>query len=457
MITLKSTQEEWNYAVSLSMNEEKKVSRRRFLKYAGGAVVVVAAAAAGAGYYETTRPSVTSSSTAITPSTTASTSAMATGPIKIGGIAPITGYFASDGQDMVNGWTMALEDINYTIGGRPVQLITDDVGDLAADVTAAAYEKQCTVDNVDIILTGYSAVYGNGYEICRRNGVPLIHADTNYQFTKYMQTVGPDAAWMLFMCDPDNQTYGPIYAGLVDSIIAQGVWKPVNNTDYGLMSSYDYDIVVTRSFIAQMLQRGWTNVGLDGVSDFNVEWGPSLTKILENPPDIIFQSHAVPASEASFIQQFVANPTKSLVFQHYSPAIPEYLSLAKSAANGVLWMVDLGIAPGSQGDAWKAAYQSRFKTVPGITQGPNCYDMINLYKSVVESIGTTDKRTVATGILNSQYQGLCGKYVFRPDIHECIAGDDFLPSWGFQIRDQQHVLISPAKWAVSQFELPPWF
>ena len=57
----------------MSQNE-KKLSRRRFVKYAGGAVVVAAAAAAGYGIYETTRPP------AVTPTMTAATTSLTSMP-----------------------------------------------------------------------------------------------------------------------------------------------------------------------------------------------------------------------------------------------------------------------------------------------------------------------------------------------------------------------------------------
>jgi len=66
-----------------NVSEEKKVDRRRFLKYAGAGVVVVAAAA-GAGYYYTTQPAgptaTTTAASATTTTTSPTTTAIPTTP-----------------------------------------------------------------------------------------------------------------------------------------------------------------------------------------------------------------------------------------------------------------------------------------------------------------------------------------------------------------------------------------
>jgi len=71
------------------------------------------------------------------------------GPIKIGFLAPQTGNFAQLGLDMVDGIKMYLQEINYTVAGRKIELIVDDEGDNPSTAVSKA-RKLITQDNVHL-------------------------------------------------------------------------------------------------------------------------------------------------------------------------------------------------------------------------------------------------------------------------------------------------------------------
>ena len=48
------------------------------------------------------------------------------GPIKIGFTACLTGNFARFGKDMVNGFKMYLDEINWEVAGRKIKLIVEE-------------------------------------------------------------------------------------------------------------------------------------------------------------------------------------------------------------------------------------------------------------------------------------------------------------------------------------------
>jgi branched-chain amino acid transport system substrate-binding protein len=47
-------------------------------------------------------------------------------PIKVGFIAPLSGPYAQNGRDILNGFLLSLDEIGYRAGGRPIQLIVED-------------------------------------------------------------------------------------------------------------------------------------------------------------------------------------------------------------------------------------------------------------------------------------------------------------------------------------------
>jgi len=71
------------------------------------------------------------------------------GPIKIGFLAPQTGNFAQLGLDMVDGIKMYLQEINYTVAGRKIELIVDDEGDNPSTAVTKA-RKLITQDGVHL-------------------------------------------------------------------------------------------------------------------------------------------------------------------------------------------------------------------------------------------------------------------------------------------------------------------
>lgn len=86
-------------------------------------------------------------------------------PIKIGVLVPLTGAFASLGVDGMEGTKMAFEEVDYTIGGRKVELFFEDTAadpDLCIQKTSRLVERE----KVDLILgplSGGEATALKGY------------------------------------------------------------------------------------------------------------------------------------------------------------------------------------------------------------------------------------------------------------------------------------------------------
>ena len=89
---------------------------------------------------------------------TAATSAAPKPPVKIGALIPLTGPSGATGQDMKEGYDLALEQINAAggVNGAQVQVIyEDDKNDNATAV--ASWEKLVNNDKVEIMVGGLSS------------------------------------------------------------------------------------------------------------------------------------------------------------------------------------------------------------------------------------------------------------------------------------------------------------
>jgi len=98
------------------------------------------------------------------------------GPIRIGFLSPQTGNFAQMGIDMAEGFKMFLDEANYTVAGRKVELVLEDEGaDAATGVTKV--RKVINHDKANLIAGIFftAAAYAVA-PICEEANVPLVIA-----------------------------------------------------------------------------------------------------------------------------------------------------------------------------------------------------------------------------------------------------------------------------------------
>jgi branched-chain amino acid transport system substrate-binding protein len=100
----------------------------------------------------------TTSTSAPTATTAATASAAPKAPVKLGALLPLSGPSAATGQDMKDGYELAVEQINAAggINGANVQVIyEDDKNDPATAV--ASWEKLVNSDKVEVMMGGLAS------------------------------------------------------------------------------------------------------------------------------------------------------------------------------------------------------------------------------------------------------------------------------------------------------------
>jgi len=107
--------------------------------------------------------------------TTAATATTAKAPIKLGAILPLSGPSAATGQDMKDGYELAVEQINAAggVNGANVQVIyEDDKNDPATAV--ASWEKLVNSDKVEIMMGGLASTISLALvEPAKKAGLPM--------------------------------------------------------------------------------------------------------------------------------------------------------------------------------------------------------------------------------------------------------------------------------------------
>ena len=100
--------------------------------------------------------------------------APATGPIKIGFMAPYVGVYAKPGKDMDNGFKLYLEEIKHQVAGRKIQVITEDT-EAKPEIGPIKARKLVEKDKVNL-LAGiiHSGVAYSIRDYVDANKIPLV-------------------------------------------------------------------------------------------------------------------------------------------------------------------------------------------------------------------------------------------------------------------------------------------
>ena len=389
------------------------------------------------------------------------------GTIKIGSASPITGAYAGDGNEMVHGQQMAIDEINARggINGKQLELVTADVGDFTNEAFVNAFQRLAEQEKVAAIFAGYTTTSSVEYDVNAKTGVLLFHLNT---LEANVKTVRDNYAkyGMVFQGDPTEVWYGRGFAPLVESFASSGVWTPSAKSIVIITSDDPYSISIAEQFRDAMQARGWEITLYEQVVAPNVEWGPTLTKIRANPPGLIFNTDYIPGDLAAFMKQFVPNPTPSLVYQQYGPSVPEYLDLAGDAANGVIWSTVIGTLPDDIGKDFLARFEKKFSAKAGLSQAGGQYDLVRLWAQAVAMSGgdAFNFAAVREYVLgNNVFRGVSGGFAWnktdnsvRPYPDELNDPGVGMPHMTFQIQDKQQVLIDPVPYIQGEFQLPPW-
>jgi branched-chain amino acid transport system substrate-binding protein len=396
-------------------------------------------------------------------SSSSSSSSGSKDAIQIGSATPITGPFAGDGQQMLRGQELAIEQINAAggVGGRPLELVKVDTKDQSPDVMKTAVQNLVS-KNVAAVFMPFCSYTSVEFPILAQKKVPTFHVNTWHGNVDW---VAQNSATNIFQGDPTELSYGAGIIQVIQSLIAKGTWKPATKTAYVVSSNDPYSLNIATSFRDQIAKLGWRVLGFDKFTVPQANWGGVLVKIRDANPDVIVFSDYAAGDEAAFIKQFAQNPTKSLVYQQYAPSIPQYLELAGSAANGVIWSTVVGILQNDPvAQPFIDAFTKKFGAGPGFSNAGDQYDLVKIWAQAAGLVGDPfafDK--INANIKATPYRGVCGAYSFNRRGLTCIPYPDDtkdpsigMPHLTFQIQDGKQVTISPEPYTTGTFQLPPW-
>lgn len=328
-------------------------------------------------------------------------------PIRIGGIAPVTGDKAEMGESFWRSWQLAIDKVNGEGGvlGRPVELVLEDS---KADPKEAVELTKKMGDNEDIC-----AVLG---PMASSEAIACAPVFEEYSMVE------------LSPCASNNQ-YAPMsdyaftLAGKMDAempyLIERGVHEYLNaksvaviwvNDDWGSSayqsteegcSQYGIEITDNESFVS-------------GEKDFTA----ILTKIRQtNPEYLLLITQA--ADGALILNQVKSMGWEIPVIGAGAMYSDQVILLAGDAAENLVASAAFFL---SEDDPVAWDYATRFSEGAGFyptIHGPLSYDAALLLCAAIEKAGTTDRQAVRDALMettDADVEGLlAGPYSFTED------------------------------------------
>jgi branched-chain amino acid transport system substrate-binding protein len=381
--------------------------------------------------------------------------------VKIGLLGQITGKSSADGQESIRGAQMAIDEANAAggVAGYKFELVVGDVKDGAAgDVTSSA-ERLLGDPDIHFMLTGYASLTNFEIDMMADAGMPYMLSATSAQ-TRDIIAPDPAKYWCCWSQSPSFDAYGTDVTTLVEKLAADGKLKLKNHKVAIISSDNVYSKNISEAMKKKFAASGWT-ITVDEMVPFGEvnDWRTIIAKVRQDPPDLVINADYLPNNSATFLKQFLEQPTDSLVFLQYAPSVPEFVKLTGEGSTGVLYdllggVIDSTKVPRAQ--ELMAKFKQRYGVESG-SYGIGLYEMTNIYFDALKKVGDPTKhKEIAGAIGATDKMAAEGRIRFDPKTHLSVQDDDHIPILFFEIWKGQRVLISPSRYATGDFQLPPW-
>ena len=181
------------------------------------------------------------------------------------------------------------------------------------------------------------------------------------------------------------------------------------------------------------------------------EWGPTLQRLREDPPDVVAITHWVPQDLAQFMLQFAPNPIDSLIYMQYGPSIPAFREIGGESVNGVIYSTVVATLPDEIGNDFTKRYVERYgEDAVALTAGMS-YDSVHYFANAAAIAGglgapgdIEQNRKVAAQLKRTIYRGVNGITRFgsgrfrQPYLTRTIPG---IPHWVCRTSTSRSLII----------------
>lgn len=381
---------------------------------------------------------------------------------KIGLMAPITGGAAADGQEMVKGAQLAIDEINASggVAGYKLELVVGDIQGATPDIVTSVVERLSSDRDLNAILVGYASTTNFEIDLMAEMDMPYLIAGNSAETVRIISR-DPAAYPTVWSMVPSYDAFNTELVPVVDGLAGSGKFDAGDKKVALISSDNPYSKTIMEGLAGAFTADGWTVTSKDLLPFGEInDWRPFLAKVRNDKPSVIVNTDYVTSNAATFLTQFLEQPTKSLVFIQYAPSVPEFMELTKDKSTGVLFNTLGGIVGMSDRNERTAKYTAMFKDKYGADSGVYgalLYEEVHVYADALAKVGDPAKRIeIGNAIGGTDKQIATGHLKFDPATHLAVQGAEGIPIQFYQIWDGKQVLFYPASVANGEFQTPPW-
>jgi len=351
--------------------------------------------------------------------------------IKIGFVAPLTGDQAPQGQDILHGAQLAVEQANAAgpvVPGYALELVTLD--DQRNPTQAVAAAKKLVADREVVVVVGHlnssctmpaSAIYHQAglLEITPVSSNPQI---SRQGFENFYRTCATD----------DLQ--GPAAALFaVRELGAKRIFILDDMTTYGRGLANEFE--------KKAKALGATVLGHEGITQGDKDFTPSLTKIKAADPDLVYFAGMFPEG-ALLIKQRADVGLRARFMGGDGLYDAALIELATPAAAEGIYLTTIGsdIKQVPTARAFVTTYEQRFGPVGAYSA--YAYEATSLAIEAIRRAGRPDRRAVLEAMKTiKDFPGLFGPHNFD------ARGDSMIRDIGvFTVKDGKFLFLKRASW-----------
>ena len=330
--------------------------------------------------------------------------------IKIGLMAPLTGFAAADGASVQNSVLLAVERVNKEGGllGKQVELVVYD--DRADGKEAVAIARKLIQQDqvVGVVAGSYSTPSRATAPIFQDEQIPYVAA---YAVHPDITAAGDYCFRNGFLGTVEGKSAG--YTA-VQLLKAKRIALLTSDNDFGRTLAEGF-----KQYVDQYVQ-GVEIVSAQTYPMQEKDFKPYLSKIKEISPDLIFASGYYFQTGPVLKQAREMGITTQIVGEEGADS-PKTLEIAGDAAEGFVIVTNLNRDdPRPEVQAFLAEYEQRYKIQPDMV-GASAYDAFMIICDGIKRAGTTDGKAVRDAIAATKdFNGLTGVIKGFNDIGEVV-------------------------------------
>ncbi|WP_207479989.1 ABC transporter substrate-binding protein [Arenibaculum pallidiluteum] len=320
--------------------------------------------------------------------------------VRIGLIQPLTGSVAYNGQSVVEGARLAIEEVNAAGGvlGKKIELIIED-GQCKPANSVNAVEKLVQKDKVVGLVGAFcSSATAAIMPVAQKYKIPLVtgvssKADLTEQGNPYFfraaETDGLMAKAFAKILAKDLKLGSVAYIGVNDDWGRGGIEE----------FSRDLSALGVKTVLTEYFDHGTT------------DFFTLLTKLRAAKPDGVFVA-AETQDGSILVKQIRELGITAKVFGVGSWATADFIKLAGDAAEGIHAAVPYAStyeAPRNQ--AFVKKYEAKYGIKPG-KYGAAGYNALNIVAAAIAGAGSTDAEAIRAALQKTRYEAPNGVYQF---------------------------------------------